>query len=348
MAVDLAVIVVSTNEARWLSPCLSSLYAHAGDLSLDVVVADNESTDETRELVESEFPDARVVTCPNHGFGHANNRGFETTSSRYVLFLNPDTEILEGTFAGLLSDLDARPEIGLVGVRQLAADGELFPTVRRFPSFSRYVFEALSSERFPFRARWLGERELDMRQYDRDISCDWTSGSFLLARREALDSAGLFDERFFIFSEEVDLCLRIRRAGWDVRHLPAMTIVHHFNKVGISTRMVAQDAFSRQQYMRKHFGPVERAACTSALFMRHALRSLPLGRNRDRALQRGRAARGALRVIVGASPPPFGEPTATAVIARRESDVSPEHLPATQRRQSGASAPTRLSEATRP
>ena len=96
MDADLAVVIVSTNEARWLPPCLTSVFAHAGDISLDVVVADNDSVDGTRELVESDFPDARVVTCRNHGFGHANNRGLETTSARYVLFLNPDTEILDG------------------------------------------------------------------------------------------------------------------------------------------------------------------------------------------------------------------------------------------------------------
>src|SRR5207302_231601 len=112
---DLAVIVISTNEAQWLRPCLSSVFAHAGEISVDVVVADNQSTDGTRELVEGEFPGARVVTCENRGFAHANNRGLETTDARYVLFLNPDTEVLAGTFAEVLDELDRRPELGLVG-----------------------------------------------------------------------------------------------------------------------------------------------------------------------------------------------------------------------------------------
>lgn len=316
MTVDLAVIVVSTNEARWLSKCLSSVFAHAGEITIDVVVADNESTDGTRELVESEFPRARVVTCPNHGFGHANNRGLETTSSRYVLFLNPDTEILEGSFEELVADLDGRQEIGLVGVRQVAADGVLFPTVRRFPSVSRFFFEALGSERFPMRASWLGERELDMSLYERDIACDWTSGSFMLARREALVSAGTFDERFFIFSEEVDLCLRIRQAGWDIRHLPTMTILHHFNKVGVSPRMVAQGVYARQQYLRKHFGRAGRVACRGAVYLRLSLRALPIGRDRARAEARSLAAREGLRVLLHRSPPPFGQPPRTAMFTR--------------------------------
>ena len=268
---DLAVIVVSTNEAHWLTPCLSSVFAHGTELALDVVVADNSSVDGTRELVESQFPAARVVTCENHGFGHANNRGLETTRSRYVLFLNPDTEILEGTFGRLVAMLDERPTVGLVGVRQVDADGDLFPTIRRFPTVSRYAFEAIASERFPFRADWLGERELDPARYEQDTACDWTSGSFMLARRSALDSAGWFDERFFLFSEEVDLCARLGAAGWEIRHVPAMTIRHHFNKVGTSPRMVAQDAFSRMQYMQKHFTPERRALSTAGLLLRHGL-----------------------------------------------------------------------------
>ena len=93
---DLAIITVSTNEAHWLRPCLSTVFAHIGDVSADVVVVDNDSRDGTADLVATEFPDARVVWSRNHGFAHANNRGLMTCDARYVLFLNPDTEILEG------------------------------------------------------------------------------------------------------------------------------------------------------------------------------------------------------------------------------------------------------------
>jgi hypothetical protein len=131
-----------------------------------------------------------------------------------------------------------------------APEAELFPTIRRFPNAVRAVFEALGSERSPFRASWLGERELDLGRYEHEIACDWTSGSFLLVRREALESAGLFDERFFIYSEETDLCLRIKAAGWEIRHLPTMTILHHAQKAGANPKMEAQLAFAGLQYAR--------------------------------------------------------------------------------------------------
>ena len=307
---DLAIIVVSTNEAVWLRPCLESIYRRAGDLALDVVVADNESTDGTRELVETEFPRARVVTCPNRGFAHANNRGLQTTDARYALFLNPDTEILDGTFAELVDALDRRPSVGLAGVKQLMPDGTLFPTVRRFPNAIRALGEALGSERLRFRANWFGERELRLGRYERELDCDWTSGSFMIARREALESAGYMDERFFIYSEEPDLCLRMKRAGWEVRHLPVMTILHHADKAGPNPRMAAQDAYARLQYARKHLAPVHSAAYRSALALRWLLRLVAGGQRRD-------TARAALGILVGRAAPPFGAPPGQAVVPRR-------------------------------
>jgi N-acetylglucosaminyl-diphospho-decaprenol L-rhamnosyltransferase len=315
---DLAVIIVSTNEAKWLPACLASIYDHRGDCTLDVVVADNQSTDGTAELVRVEFPQARVVGCVNRGFAHANNRGVMTTDARYVLFLNPDTEVREGTFGELVRILDARPDIGLAGVVQLTSEGEIYPTIRRFPNALRAFGQAVGVERLPFRSPLLGERELDLDRYAGEAQCDWTSGSFMLARREALESAGLMDERFFIYSEEPDLCLRVRRAGWQVWHLPQMTIVHHAGKGGLRPKMWAQDAYTRMQYARKHFSPLHRLAYGGALGLGYGLRAVAPERKRDREGRR-RAAAAALRALVGIGEPPFGRPPRQAVAVRPES-----------------------------
>lgn len=317
---DLAVIVVSTNEARWLEPCLRTLFARAADIDVDVVVADNESTDGTSELVETEFPEARVVRCENRGFSHANNRALMTCDARYVLFLNPDTEILDGTMQELVRALDERPTVGLAGVRQVTADGELFPTIRRFPNALRALGEALGSERLPVRGTWLGERELDLRRYEEEVACDWTSGSFMIARREAIESAGFLDERFFIYSEETDLCYRIKRAGWEVRHLPLMTILHHAEKAGINPKMASQDAFTRVQYARKHFSPLHCAAYFAALGARYVLRFAASPVMHQGAEKRAAAVR-ALGMLLRLSAPPFGAPPAVAVGERSPAGV---------------------------
>jgi GT2 family glycosyltransferase len=306
---DLAVIVVSTNEAHWLRRCLPTVFEHAGEIELDVVVVDNESTDETRELVDSEFPLARVVHSVNRGFAQANNCALRTMGTRWILFLNPDTEILAGTLAGLVDRVAARPNVGVVGVRQVLPDGTLDPTIRRFSTASRWFFEAIGSERFPFRASWLGERELDMSAYERDFECDWTSGSFMLVRREALQSAGFMDERFFLFCDENDLCLRIKQAGWEVRHLPDLTILHHAGKAGWNPKLEAQGAYAKRLYMRKHFSPAHRLAATGALALGYGLRSIAW---RSDQAQR-ECARAALGTLLGRRPPPYGEPPSVAL-----------------------------------
>jgi GT2 family glycosyltransferase len=314
---DLAVIVVSTNEAHWVRPCLTTLFEHLDGVVADVVVVDNDSTDETAEMVEREFPAARVVHSENHGFSHANNRGLQSCSARYVLFLNPDTEIVDGQFSELLAWMDERPVVGLVGVRQLLGDGSLYPTVRHFPNALRMLGEALGSERLPWRPSWLGERELDLSLYDRELPCDWTSGSFMLTRREAIESAGFLDERFFMTSEEVDLCYRIKRTGWEIVHVPNMTIVHHAGKAGVNVPMEAQNALTRLHYARKHFSAPHRAVHFGALVTKHALRALVVSPDRQLARERRRAARHTVRVLIGAAPPPFGEPPPTSVTPRR-------------------------------
>jgi N-acetylglucosaminyl-diphospho-decaprenol L-rhamnosyltransferase len=311
---DLAIVIVSANSAHWLERCLSTVFERAGEATLEVVVVDNASTDGTRELVESTFPLVRVIDSPNRGFAYGNNRGLEQVRARYLLLLNPDTEVFDGTFGELLGVLDAKPRVGVAGVRQLKPDGTLGRSIHRFPTVSRAFGEALFSERWPVHPAWAGERELDPCAYEREGECDWPTGAFLLVRREALQSAGLLDERFFLLCEEPDLCLRIKRAGWQVLHVPEMTIVHHAGKHHASPRMLAQEAYARRQYARKHFAPVYRGLFLAALAARYLIRAAGPATGDDRNARRA-GARRALRTLLGRAEPPFGPPPSTAVEA---------------------------------
>lgn len=306
---DVCAIVVSHEGRPWLEPALLSLFAHAGPIDLDVVVVDNGS-DGSAAYVEERFEGARAIRCANRGFAHANNRAALDADARYVLFLNPDTEVLEGELAELVAQMDAQPELGLVGCRQLDGEGRLCPTARRFPSVRRALGEALGPERLPRLAGRLGESELDPERYAEELPCDWTAGSFLLVRREALAATGLLDERFFFYSEEVDLCLRVKRSGWEIRHLPQMTIVHHGGSTEASPRMEAQMAYARSQYAAKHFGPVRRRAFVTAIGLRHLLRWTAFSRKRP---DRATAHRLALLTLLGRADPPFGAPPPHAV-----------------------------------
>jgi N-acetylglucosaminyl-diphospho-decaprenol L-rhamnosyltransferase len=304
-----AVIVVSANSSGWLHACLTTLYEHAGEVDLDVVVVASGCTDETVELVETEFPRARTISCKNRGFAYANNQALRTVDADWVLLLNPDTEILEGSLGELIDRLESRPSVGLVGVRQLSPDGNVFPTIRRFPNAVRALFEGLGAEQWPVRASWLGERELDPEVYERDVPCDWTTGSFMLLRSSALQSVGFLDERFFLYCEETDLCLRVIKAGWEVRHLPYLTILHHADKEFANTRLQAQAAFAKRQYFEKNLPGVHSLAATGALALGYALRSVVGGHSPGRREN----SRVALATLLGFRPPPFGPPPAVAV-----------------------------------
>jgi N-acetylglucosaminyl-diphospho-decaprenol L-rhamnosyltransferase len=329
---DLAIITVATNEAHWIRAQLPTVFAHMGEIQCDVVIVDNDSRDGVADLVATEFPGARTVWSANHGFGHANNRGLMTCNARYVLFLNPDTEIMEGTFAELVRLMDERPSVGLVGCRQITAEGRLDTTIRYFPNALRALGEALSAERLPWRRpSWLGERENASEAYEREFPCDWVSGSFMLARREALESAGYFDERFFMYCDETDLCRRIKTAGWEIKHLPHMTILHHDRKAGVKPHIESLGAVTRTMYARKYFSPGHRIGYAGAIMLRHLLRSLYAGSG-DIGRQKRAASREVVATMLGRRPVPFAPITSPVSVQTAGAELRETQMLATTRR----------------
>jgi N-acetylglucosaminyl-diphospho-decaprenol L-rhamnosyltransferase len=318
---DIAIIAVSTNESHWIRAMLPTVFDHLGGIDADVVIVDNDSTDGVADMVAEEFPWARTVWSANHGFGHANNRGVMTCNARYVLFLNPDTEILSGTFADMVALMDERPAVGLAGCHQIDDQGDLSITSRYFPNVLRALGDALSAERISKqRPRWLGERELDEAAYDREFACDWTTGSYMLVRREALESAGYFDERFFMYAEEIDLCRRIKAAGWEIRHLPQMTILHRVFKSGVSPKVESLVAVTRMMYARKHFSGGHRVVYGGALMLRHLLRCVYSGSGPAGEEKRA-AARQVVATMVGRRPVPYAELTCPVAVATGDREL---------------------------
>ena len=303
---DLAIITTSLNEAHWLRACLPTVLSSIDGLDVDIVIADIESEDDTGALPD-EFVGVRTVRCGNRGFAHANNAALATCDARYVLFLNPDTEILEGCFADTLRKLDDRPDIGMLGVPQVTSDGQIYPTIRHVATPLRAWGEAFGSERLRIARRLFAQRELDLRTYEDERLCDWTIGSFMLVRRAALTSAGPMDERFFLYCEEEDFCLRIRNAGWNILHAPWMRIVHHVGKAGVDERRERQRAFAKRQYAEKNLDGLPRVSFLAAVCVKYAIRAVG-----SRSRSKRHAARRALRALVRREPP-FLQPPITAL-----------------------------------
>jgi GT2 family glycosyltransferase len=303
---DLSVIVVTHGGGELALQALRTSRERAGDIRAEWLVVDSGSPDDTPEMIEAAMPDVPVTRLPNVGFAAANNHAIARARGRYVLVLNPDMELRTGTLAELVAAMDARPEVGVSSVVQIWPAGGVQETIRRFPSPSRMLGEALALTRLaPFRE--LTEEQRDLSVYAREQSVDWLVGGFLLLRREAIDAVGGLDERFFMYSEETDWCYRLRAAGWDIRHLPLMTVAHHTGRMA-RPDLFAQNSHSKLLFAAKHFSPARSAAFRVALAIRHAVRLAgvaPMAVVRP-ALRRRAAAEGrALAVVIGAQRAPF-------------------------------------------
>lgn len=220
---DVAAVVVNYNARDVLLKCVQSLRA---DGVGTVVVVDNDSRDGSGEALAAADPEARwVPTGANLGFGAAANRGVATVATPYVLILNPDVEIEPGTVKALVDALERDPALAAVGPRVEEPDGTVYASGRPFPDLMVAAGHAFLGYAAPRNRFTRAYKLLDWdRSSPRDV--DWLSGSCLLVRRSAFDAVGGFDEDFFMYVEDVDLCWRWGRAGWRVRYEPAGRVVH--------------------------------------------------------------------------------------------------------------------------
>ena len=292
-------VVVSFNTRDDLRRCLASLRAHAG-LPCKVVVVDNASGDASADMVRGEFPEARLIrNRENVGFSRANNQGLREAAGAYVLILNSDAELTPGALPALVALLDAQPRVAAVGPRTLNPDGTvqvsfgpaLTPLAewrqRRLVRGVRRRDPAALAEA---EARAAVEREPD-----------WVSGSCLLGRKQALDAVGGFDESFFLYEEDVDLCLRLRRAGWSIVFTPAAAVVHHLGRSMETDPGRARLEYHRShlRYYRKHNGPIPSAVLRLFIGAGAALGWLASLRPGPKRRERRRHHARALRLAVG-------------------------------------------------
>ncbi len=227
---DLSLIIVSYNVRDLLIACLESIQSAlaSSQLRYEIIVIDNASNDGSPESVRQRFPGVRLIeNSENLGFAAANNRGLRDAGGRVMVLLNPDTTVPPGTLEVLFDYLNAHPDTGVVGPRLIYPDGSTQPSRRRFPTLLTGLLEStIAQDYWPenpaARRYYLADRPDNVTQ---DV--DWLVGACLIARREVFERAGLLDEAFFMYSEEVEWCYRVRKAGWRIVYLPAATIIHH-------------------------------------------------------------------------------------------------------------------------
>jgi GT2 family glycosyltransferase len=272
---ELSVSIVNTNARDLLLACLESLRGE----DTEVVVLDNASEDGSAEAVRSRFPEVRVIAQRHRaGFSANHNTVIRETTGRYVYVLNEDTTADDWGFGRIENYLERNTRVAALGPGLVYPDGRHQDSAWRFPTPAVAALGVLT----------LGRAGVNQSTGEHPRPVDWVMGAAMVLRREALDEVGLFDEEFFLYSEEVDLCLRLRRAGWEVEYFPEVTVVHHESRFSseIPERRINEMWRSRHRYWRKHHSAAGARFAALATGAQYAVRAgvAPLARSGDPAL----------------------------------------------------------------
>ena len=262
-SLDLSVSIVNTNSRELLLACLESL----APVQAEIVVLDNASEDGSAAAVHERFPHVRVIEQEHRaGFGSNHNTVIRATTGRYVYVLNEDTTANDWSFERITEYLDAHPQVAALGPRLVYPDGRLQDSAWRFPTPLVSTMGLAT----------LGQLGVKQSKGASVRPVDWVMGAALVLRREALDQVGLFDEDFFLYSEEVDLQARLRQAGWETHYFPELTVVHHESQfsAGIPERRINEMWRSRHRYWRKHHSRMGARVAALATGSQYAARAL--------------------------------------------------------------------------
>lgn len=272
----LSIVIVTYNSAALLDECLQSLFDDPAIAECEVILVDNDSIDWCAQSAAARFPGVRLIEMGrNAGFGTANNAGIAHCSSEWVLMANPDTRLAEGGLRSLLDFAHSHPRAGLVGPKLLNSDRSLQESIRNFPTLLRESAETVFLHRaFPRLTTRFANVVHDHSCYASPRTADWVSGAVMLGRVPALKAIGGFDEGFFLYSEEIDLCLRLTRADWEVWYYPEVSFLHIGGEYDTTPFLGLENQRSKLRYYLKHQGRVRMLLVGLVIMTRLAVRSL--------------------------------------------------------------------------
>jgi hypothetical protein len=243
---DLSIVIVNYNDRRHLDACLSSLQKHPPSVGHEVIVVDNASSDGTRDWIAGAFPSIRLIANPeNAGFSKANNLGVRESRGKFLLFLNTDTVVPPGALDSLLAKLVSDPTIGAVGPALVHRRNSYQVSFGRSVNFGAQFWQKLVLNPY---------HKVRRKKGGKDRAVGWLSAACLLCRRTAFEQAKCFDERFFIYFEDIDLCYRMRKAGWKLVHVPGIRVFHEGGTTTAPRATTSRFEYRRSQlfYYRKH------------------------------------------------------------------------------------------------
>jgi GT2 family glycosyltransferase len=273
--VALSIVILNYNTRDHLRECLRAVRPEAAHpAGVEVLVVDNASSDGSAEMVEAEFPWVRLLRSPrNGGFAYGNNQALRICEGANIVLLNPDALLPRGGVAHFLQVLDEHPEAGVIGPKLLRPNGSMHLACRRsFPTPSIAFYRIAGLSRLFPQSRRFGRYNLTFADPDLPMEVDSVCGACMLIRRSVIDRIGLLDERFFMYGEDLDWCLRARQAGWSVRYEPSIVVQHQHGAASRQRALRttfhffrAMDLFYRKHYIRR-YNPLVTGAVRTAIY----------------------------------------------------------------------------------
>jgi N-acetylglucosaminyl-diphospho-decaprenol L-rhamnosyltransferase len=257
MSVMLSISIVNLNTRELLSNCLRSIYAHPPECEFEVIVVDNGSTDGSYSHIKENFPFIRLIRNEtNTGFAFPNNQAIRVSKGKYHLLLNSDTIILEHTLQTLVSFAESHPTAGLVGSLCLNPDGSVQASYNNSVTLFSECLLAMGLAKYFYGVEFPSASQNDSQK---SKACFWVGGTCLLARREAMDEVGLLDEGYFFYSEDLDWCVRMKQAGWQVFYCAEAQVIHLGGQTADrkSAAQLIRLYQSKARFFKKHHGKLQ-------------------------------------------------------------------------------------------
>ena len=252
----ISIIIVSYNVRSYLSNSIDSILK-SSIKNIELIIVDNNSFDDTVEYISQNYPSIKLIpNSSNVGFGRAVNQGARIANSDYLLILNPDTIIEEDTLKKLVNYIETNDKIGMVGPKILNADGSLQLSCKRsFPTIKSAIPKILGLDKLFPNSKWFGRYNLTFLDPDKNHVVDAISGSCMLIRNKVFKKIGGFDEKFFMFGEDIDICLRVWKANFEVHYFPETKIIHFKGKSVKTAPYNSREAFYEAMdiYVEKHY-----------------------------------------------------------------------------------------------
>lgn len=253
---DLSIVIVNWNVKELLKKTLNSIYLHpARKHNFEVIVVDNNSADNSAEMVAKEFTQVKLIASPkNLGFAGGNNLGIKEAVGRIIFCLNPDTLVHENSLDFIVEKFDEDKHLGALGLKLLNPDGSLQRSCKSFPNLDTILWNATSLDTLFPRSKIFGKYNMTWFDHNQEAEVDQPMGAALAVKREVINQVGIYDERYFMFFDEVDWCYRIKKAGWKIKFFPQATITHYWAQSTKQAlfKMNKQWYLSFYKYLRKN------------------------------------------------------------------------------------------------